>query len=187
MGKKLFNLFYPLMKILSYVLYLIPQFILKILWNYLDLLPGIIAVAFRYIFALRLAKKIGSNVFIGSFVTITDWKNLEIGSNVSIHKDCYIISNGGVLIGNDVSIAHATSILSVDHGWEDYNMPIRSNKLKLLPIKISNDVWIGCGCRILGNVTINERVIVAAGSVVTKDVKSKVIVAGVPAKIKKEI
>jgi acetyltransferase-like isoleucine patch superfamily enzyme len=187
MGNKLFNFFYPIMKGLSILLYLIPTFILKILWKYLDIFPSYLGVGLRYIFALRLCKRIGKNVYFGEFVTITDWNKLEIGSNVSIHKDCYIISNGGIIIGNEVSIAHSSSILSVDHTWENKTLPIRSNPLKMMPINICDDVWIGCGSRILGNVTINSRVIVAAGSVVTKNIPQNVIVAGIPANIKKEI
>ena len=46
-----------------------------------------------------------------------------------------------------------------------------------------NDVWIGANCIITAGVTIGEGAVVAAGSVVTKDVKSYAIVGGIPAKI----
>ncbi len=56
-----------------------------------------------------------------------------------------------------------------------------------IPITIGDDVWIGGGCTILAGVTIGDNSIVAAGSVVTKDVPSNTIVAGNPAKRIKDI
>ena len=52
---------------------------------------------------------------------------------------------------------------------------------------IIDDVWVGCGCRILSGVTIGSRSIVAAGAVVNKNIPSRVMVGGVPAKVLKEI
>lgn len=59
--------------------------------------------------------------------------------------------------------------------------------MKLAPVEIENDVWIGCGVRIMAGVTIHKRSIVAAGAVVTKDIDSGSLVGGVPAKMIKEI
>ncbi|MEC1375469.1 DapH/DapD/GlmU-related protein [Heyndrickxia oleronia] len=56
-----------------------------------------------------------------------------------------------------------------------------------IPIRIGNDVWIGGSCVILAGVTIGDNSIVAAGSVVTKDVPANTIVAGNPAKILRNI
>ncbi|MBW2559292.1 MAG: hypothetical protein JRE40_00410 [Deltaproteobacteria bacterium] len=51
------------------------------------------------------------------------------------------------------------------------------------PVRIENDVWVGTGCTILKGVTIGENSIIAAGSVVTKDIPNNVVAAGVPAKV----
>jgi acetyltransferase-like isoleucine patch superfamily enzyme len=56
-----------------------------------------------------------------------------------------------------------------------------------LPVTIKKGVWIGCGVTILGGVTIGEYSVVAAGAVVTRDVPSYSVVAGVPAKIIRKI
>lgn len=56
-----------------------------------------------------------------------------------------------------------------------------------IPITVGNDVWIGGSCVILPGVTIGDHSVVAAGSVVTKDVPANTIVAGNPAKILKKI
>ncbi len=165
-GRDIFKVVYPIMRLLSYPLFLLPRFIINWLWILADLLPSILGVGFRYIMALRLSKSIGKNVFFGRGVEIKSWENLEIGSNVSIHN---------------------SSILTFEHTWDNKDKPIRSNILNFDSVKIENDVWIGCGCRILSGVTIGERTIVAAGAVVTKDIESATIVAGVPAKLIKRL
>nr|WP_285849381.1 DapH/DapD/GlmU-related protein [Niallia taxi] len=56
-----------------------------------------------------------------------------------------------------------------------------------IPITVGNDVWIGGSCVILAGITIGDNSIVAAGSVVTKDVPANTVVAGNPAKVIKSI
>lgn len=186
-GRKLFQIFKPFILVISIFFRLLPRFIFTSLWPMLDILPRYIGLGSRYLFAKRLSAKIGDNVFIERSVEIRNWEYLIIGSNVSIHKDCYIEAIGGVDIGDDVSIAHASSILTAEHTWDHIDRPIRSNPIKTSQVKISNDVWIGCGVRILAGVTIESRSVVAAGAIVRKNVPSHTVVAGIPAKIKKEI
>jgi len=186
-GRKLFDLFYPLLLFISYALRIIPHIIIRNLWIYLDLLPGYIGVGFRYCFAKRLAKKLGNNVFFGRSVEVIGWHNLIIGSNVSIHKGCYLIANGGLHIGDNVSIAHYCSLLTTQHSYLDDASSIRSNEIVTLPLTICDDVWIGCGSRIMGGVIIHNRSIVGAGSVVTRDVPDHCVVVGVPARKIKDI
>ena len=186
-GRDIFKVVYPVLKLLSYLFFILPRFIVSWFWILADLLPSILGVGFRYIMALRLSKSIGKNVFFGRGVEIKNWQNFEIGSNVSIHKDCYIDAIGGLIISDDVSIAHNSSILTFEHTWENKDEPIRSNPVKLNSVKIENDVWIGCGCRILSGVVIGSRSIVAAGAVVSKSVEKNTLVGGVPAKLIKKI
>ncbi|MCH5598732.1 acyltransferase [Niabella ginsengisoli] len=79
-------------------------------------------------------------------------------------------------------MAHNSTILSSSHTWDDRNIPIKYNQLVMKKTVIKDDVWIGCGVRILSNICVNSRSIIASGAVVTKDVPSNVIVAGLPAK-----
>lgn len=186
-GRDLFLLTKPILIAFSYVLYIFPNFFLVFVWGWLDFFPGVLGNAIRYSFAKRLAKSIGDNVYIGRSVEIRNWKKLTIGHNVSIHKDCYIDAVGEVFIGDDVSIAHACSLISFEHEWNDPLLPIRSNPLLLSPIYISSDVWIGCGARILAGVSLGSRCVVAAGAVVTKSFSGQQVIAGVPAKAIKVI
>lgn len=148
---------------------------------------GKIGLLLRYIFIKNIAKNVGDNVSIQPNVFLFNLQNIEIGDNVSIHPMCYIDGAGGVTIGNDVSIAHATTLISANHTWDDINVPIKYNKETFAPIVIEDDVWIGCGVRVLAGVKISKRSIVAAGAVVNKSFEEKSLIGGVPAKLIKKI
>lgn len=146
---------------------------LKILFNYFDL-------------KLR-SKSIGDNIYVPQNVIIKNQSKLSIGSNFSIHEFSYIDAAGGIEIGDNVSIAHNCSLISFEHGWDDINIPIKYNPTKLNKITIGNDVWLGCGVRILSGTVIEDRVIVAAGAVVKGYLQSGYIYGGVPAKRLKKL
>lgn len=186
-GRDFFSYSYPLMFLMSRILFLMPHRVVTVSWYGLDIFPGFMGVGLRYVWALRLAKRVGRNIYFSRSVEVLSWKNLVIGNNVSIHKDCYIDASGGLAIGNDVSVAHASSILTFEHTWDNASVPIKYNPSVFCPVIIEDDVWIGCGCRILAGVTIGRRAIVAAGAVVTRDVIPGTLVGGVPAKIIKRI
>jgi acetyltransferase-like isoleucine patch superfamily enzyme len=186
-GREWFSLFRPVLVLASFLVSILPSFLLDWFWLVGDILPGKLGAALRYILAKSRAKCLGDNVYFGREVEIKSWESLEIGDNVSIHKDCYIDAVGGISIGNDVSIAHASSLLSFEHTWSDHCLPIRSNPLTLGKIVIENDVWVGCGVRILAGVTIEGRSILAAGAVVNRSIPPNSLAAGVPAKVVKKL
>lgn len=104
---------------------------------------------------------------------------LKLGDGTYINHDSEIRCRHLVDIGKRVAIAYGVLIQDSDYH------PIYENdgkeKPQTLAIKIGNDVWIGANAIILKGVTIGEGAIVAAGSVVTKDVPSHSLVAGNPA------
>jgi acetyltransferase-like isoleucine patch superfamily enzyme len=110
-------------------------------------------------------------------------KHTKIGKNVFINFDCVFLDLGGIIIEDNVLIAPKVSLLSEGHLIEP------ENRHALVPkaIHIKKNAWIGAGATILQGVTIGENSVVAAGSVVSKDVPDNVIVGGTPAKIIKEI
>ena len=110
-------------------------------------------------------------------------KNTKIGNNVFINFDCVFLDLGGITIEDNVLIAPKVSLLSEGH-------PVAPHQRQsLIPghIHIKKNAWIGAGATILPGVTIGENAVVAAGAVVSKDVPSNTVVAGVPAKIIKTI
>jgi acetyltransferase-like isoleucine patch superfamily enzyme len=91
-----------------------------------------------------------------------------------------------VSIGNYTMIANDVCILGGDHNFRHSGIPmVFAGRDKLLDTKIGSDVWIGAKSIIITGVKIGNGAIVAAGSVVTKDVEPYAIVAGVPAKLVK--
>jgi UDP-2-acetamido-3-amino-2,3-dideoxy-glucuronate N-acetyltransferase len=112
--------------------------------------------------------RIGDGTSIGSFV--------DIGKNVTVGKNCNIqahvtISNGCVL-GDNVFVAPNSSLLNDKYPKSSFLNP---------PI-IKDGAAIGGGVTILPNVTVGEKAVVGGGSVVTKDVPPKTVVAGSPAR-----
>lgn len=148
---------------------------------------GKLGLLLRYIFVKNTAKSVGNNVSIQPGVFVFNLQNMELGSNVSIHPMCYIDAAGGIKIGSNVSIAHATTLISTNHTWDNIDLPIKYNPETFAQIIIEDDVWIGCGVRILAGVTIRRRSAVAAGAVVNKSFDNNALIGGVPAKFLKAI
>jgi len=110
-------------------------------------------------------------------------KNITIGKNVFINAGCCFQDQGGIVIGDDVLIGHNVVLATLKHGLP----PNKRKNLTPARINIGNNVWIGSNATILAGITIGNNSIIAAGALVSKDVLENVVVAGVPAKIIKNI
>lgn len=137
--------------------------------------------------------KIGDNVSIlkGTIIECTGvirhlGEGLEIGNNVGIAQNCFIQVRGRVKIGNNVIFGPGVSLFSENHVFSDSSKFINEQDVTRQGIIIENGVWIASGATILDGVTIGENSIVAAGSVVNKNVPPMTIVGGIPAKILKQ-
>ena len=139
-------------------------------------------IAIRYALLKTLAESVGGNVSVQPDVYILNPAHLKIGNNVSIHPFCYFECIGGISIGDNVSIAEGTSIISFEHNYDDISVPIKDQGITRKPVSITEDVWIGAKATILGGIEIKQGSIIAAGAVVTSDVKEYSIVGGVPAR-----
>jgi len=107
----------------------------------------------------------------------------RIGNNVFINADCSFLDIGGITIEDDVLIGPKVSLITESH-------PLDSAERKSLlvkPVVIKRNAWIGAGAIILPGVTVGENAVVAAGAVVNKDVQANTVVAGVPAKVIRDI
>jgi len=128
-------------------------------------------------FLLFIVKiKIGKDSIIqpGKFFT---FGKMVVGNNCVINSGCYLDNRRGIFIGNNVVIAHNTKIYTLGH---DYNDP--EFITKGAPVRIESYVVIFANAMIMPGVTIGEGAIVLPGAVVTKDVESKNVVGGNPAK-----
>lgn len=186
-GRDKFKKYKNLISLTASVFSLLGKRLNKFLFDFFRNTNGIFGLVIRYVLLKNLVKKIGDNVSIQPGVFIFHFQNIEIGNNVSIHPMCYIDGAGGLKIGNNVSIAHSSSILTSNHTWQDNLLPIKYNKEELNDVTIHDDVWIGCGVRVLSGVKIEFRSVIAAGAVVNKDVPSNSVFGGVPAKFIKAV
>lgn len=126
---------------------------------------------------------IGRRVVYYSGVRLMSGRNLSVGDDVDFATGVLVTTDGGVSIGDRVLIGYGTRIISGNHNIPENRGRIFNGGHTRVPISIGNDVWIGASCVVLPGVTIGEGAVVAAGSVVTRDVEPFCIVAGVPARI----
>lgn len=130
--------------------------------------------------------KIGKNITFYPGIKINPARNISLGNNVDLAWGVIITTGGSVEIGERCLIGYRSQILSANHVIPPNKERIFSAGHSLAKIIIENDVWIGANCIITAGVCIGEGAVVAAGSVVTKNVPPFTIVGGVPAKIIKE-
>lgn len=132
-----------------------------------------------------------NNFVLGDNSTIEDFCTINNGvGDVLIGQRCRIgMSNvliGPVTIGNDVILAQNIVMSGLNHGYEDINRPIYKQPVTKKKITVEDEAWIGANAVIVAGVTIGKHSVVAAGSVVTKDVPPYSVVDGNPAKVMKQ-
>jgi maltose O-acetyltransferase len=107
--------------------------------------------------------------------------NIWLGAGVFLNFNCVILDVVAVTIGAGTQIGPAVQIYTADHPRD---AAVRSTGAELgLPIKIGRNVWIGGGAIILPGITIEDNVVIGAGSVVTRNVAAGAIVRGNPARV----
>jgi len=138
----------------------------------------------RALFSDLIGKKVDDSfLLIPPFYT-TGGVDISVGRNVFVNQNCTFYDLGGLDIADDVMIGPNVSILTSSH-------PIEPGKRRAFvvakPIVIQKNVWIAADVTIIGGVTVGENSVVAAGSVVTKDVPPNTLVAGNPARFIRSI
>ena len=129
---------------------------------------------------------LGDHSVVESFSCINNAVgDVVIGDHTRIGLHNTII--GPVAIGQHVNLAQGIVVTALNHNYSIPDQRIDQQGVTTAAVTIGNDCWIGANAVILPGVTIGEHSVVAAGAVVTKDVPSHSLVAGVPAKIIKQI
>lgn len=139
---------------------------------------------------------IGEGSRLHHHVIVTAWQNhftgendadLVIGDGADIGEYTHITAMGHMRIGNNLLTGRWVTITDNGHGDTDYEtlqqVPINRRLYSKGNVTIGDNVWIGDKATILPNVTIGNGVVIAANSVVTKDVPAYSVVAGNPAKV----
>ncbi|MBU0517775.1 glycosyltransferase [bacterium] len=135
--------------------------------------------------------RFGDNVTVGSFSMIRPsgyygrelGVGLKVGDRSNIGPFAYIGCSGGITIGDDVMMGPRVSLFAENHNFKGADVTMRSQGVTRQPIVVEDDCWLASGSIILAGVTVGKGSIVAAGSVVTKNVPPYSIAAGSPAQV----
>ena len=138
----------------------------------------------RALFSELIGKQLDDSFsLIPPFYT-TGGVDISVGRNVFINQNCTFYDLGGLDIADDVMIGPNVNIITSGHPIEPSR---RREGVIAKPIVIERNVWIAAGATIIGGVTVGENSVVAAGSVVTKDVPPNTLVGGNPARVIRSI
>lgn len=157
--------------------YLIPYAI-----SFLYILCGTIALlpfhTIRILLLRLMGAKIGKSVGLYRGFEVRDPWKLKIGDNTLIGHKALLDARKGLIIGSNVNLSNEVMIWSLHHDYNDEFFEIIGDK-----VIIEDYAWICSRAIILPGVTIGKGAVVAAGSVVTKDVEPYTVVGGIPAKV----
>jgi len=170
-------------------------------------LPGKSGIMLRAYYLKFSLLSLDSPCYINQGFSFSGGKSIQIGKNFFCCKDSSLLADGGgkiiighrcalnmnviinaeidgeIVIGNNVLVGPNVVMRATNHAFSNPSLLIWQQGHTAGKIVICNDVWIGANAIILAGVTIGEGAVVAAGAVVTKDIPSYSIVAGVPAVI----
>lgn len=128
-----------------------------------------------------ISDECGDNILIKHGCYFGKGNGLKVGNNSQLGQNAKIDSH--VTIGDNVLMGPDVMILTTRHAFENIHIPInQQGVLPISPVIIGNDVWIGARAIILPGVKIEDKAVIGAGSVVTKNVPKGVIVGGNPAR-----
>jgi acetyltransferase-like isoleucine patch superfamily enzyme len=139
--------------------------------------------------SVKYAINISSNSIIGKNTRISSGQDgkVFIAENVLVDDYTFIMAHESISIGKNTKIAAFCFITDFNHRFEDKKISIVKQGYNAKPVLIGENVWIGTHSVILPGVTIGNRAIIGAGSIVTKDVPANSIAVGNPAKVIKNI
>jgi maltose O-acetyltransferase len=133
----------------------------------------------------KLLGSMGESVHFEQFFRCEFGYNIHIGHHFFANFDCVMLDGGGIEIGDHVLFGPRVGIYTSNHAVDPKERAAGACYAR--PVKIGSHVWLGAGVHVNPGVTIGDNVIVGSGSVVTKDIPSNVIAAGVPCRVIRQI
>ena len=136
----------------------------------------------RRIVAKHLLKKCGKNIIVKNKCYFGNGSHLEVGDRSQLGQNSRL--GGTITIGKDCVMGPDVVMMATSHEFSSLEIPINQQGAKPEePIVIGDDCWIGTRCILLPGVHLGNKVIVAAGAVVTHSFPDNCIIGGIPAKI----
>ena len=133
----------------------------------------------------ELLNRKGENCLIISPFFCDYGEFIAVGDNFFMNYNCKILDGGKVTFGNDVLVGPDCTFVTPSHPLDPGQ---RLEGLEIfLPVTVGNNVWFGAGVTVLGGVTIGDNTVIAAGSVVTRDIPANCLAAGVPCRVIREV
>jgi maltose O-acetyltransferase len=112
--------------------------------------------------------------------------HITLGHRAFVNHDALFMDDATIAIGDDVRIGPRTQLLTAQHPVDDHDRR-REGLERPLPISIGSNTWLGAGVIVCPGVTIGADAVIGAGSVVTRAVPDRVLVAGNPARLIRQI
>jgi len=145
--------------------------------------PGEVGFALRHLVMGRQLGGHGPGLMIYPGVRVFGAHKLTAGKNCRISYDCIFQANGGIELGDEVIFGPGVKIWSVNHIFDQAEVPIYEQGFEHKPVVIGSGVWFGANSFVMPGARIGEHCIISAGSVVAgKDVEPYSILAGNPAR-----
>jgi len=152
-------------------------------WMILSCWPGKVGVFMRSKMLVKQFGACGESPIILPLINVDNPKRLYIGDYFRCSRDLYISAGGTVIIGDNVGIGPSVKIWSINHNYDQVDVPIYDQGWSKKKVIIEDDCWIGANCFIMPGVCIGRGSILSAGSVLSKSIKPFSIVAGNPGRI----
>lgn len=154
-------------------------------WRMFDRTPAAMlqefAVEVRRILAKRIFKRVGDGVIFHHNVLFSRGENIELGDGVLVNRYAMLDDRASLIVGDYTMLAAGITIETHTHPFDDFTKPIAYGGRSGRPVVIGRNSVVGYNAVVMAGVTLGERCIVAANSVVTKDVEDYTVVGGVPA------
>lgn len=127
--------------------------------------------------------RMGRDTVIQQGMRLVTPEKISIGSHCNFGQGVFLTGGGGIRIGDWVGLGPDAKIWSVNHRFDNPDVPWLSQGWEKKEVVIEDDVWLGANVFVMPGVTIGRGAIVSAGSVVTKSVPPYAIVAGNPGRV----
>lgn len=128
---------------------------------------------------------VGENCMMGHdlFLSASPGAQIIIGNGCGLNTGCHLVAVESIVIGDHTLIAEFCSIRDQNHAFGDPTRPVAEQGFTGGPVRIGSNVWIGRGVFIGAGVTIGDGAVIGANSVVTRDIPPRVVAAGAPARV----